>query len=82
MTAGGKVQLSYFSEPVIGLSKSVTNFIQTIIPRTYVADEHPMQQTLIRIYAQQRYCCNSNCLQEYLYQLYPVSNSSINKGLT
>ena len=82
MIEGGKEQLTCFSEPVIGLSESVANLTQTVITRTYVAGEHPIQQTLIRIYAQQRCCCNGNCLQEFLYQHHPASNSSINKGLT
>jgi hypothetical protein len=82
MIEGGKEQLSYFSEPVIGLSKSVTNLTQTVITRKCVAGKHPIQQTLIRIYAQQRYFCNGSCLQTFLYQRHPVSNSSLNKCLT
>jgi len=83
MVAGRKEQLTYFTESVIGLSESVTNLTQIVI--TYVAGEHPIQQTLIRIYEQQRHCCNSNCLQEFLHHHHhhhPVSNNSINKCIT
>jgi len=80
MIAGGKELLTYFTETIIGLSEIVTNLTQTVI--TYVAGEHPIQQTLIRIYAQQRHCCNSNCLQKFLHHHNPVSNNSINKCIT
>ena len=76
MIVGRKEQVTYFTESVIGLSESVINLTQTVI--TYVAGEHPIQQTLIRIYAQQRHCCNNSSLQEFLNHL-PVSNNSINK---
>ena len=55
MIAGGKEQPAYFSESVIGLHESVINLTQPVF--TYVASEHPIQQTLIRIYVEQRQCC-------------------------
>ena len=85
MFTGGKEQLTYFTESVIGLSESVTNLTQTAV--TYVVGEHSIQQTLIIIYAQQRHCCNSNCLQEFLHHHHhhhhhPVSKNSIIKCIT